>query len=554
MATRWDLLGALQTPRIKLRYHAMHHHLRELDADKTNHGQSQASGKTPSSCCWEWKRQYEGGNVNGNRIGWQAPSDSTVTKDESTHHTVRYYVLEPPVEPMVESMQATMCRCQHVLTAHLVTWSLRRAKVTGSPHTAAVLTITIAFLGREHVRHCFQCSPLDLGDVRQLKQLARQVAQEAVSTTCRRSLSDLAPSQVKYAFFTTSPINWHLSSDDQGIQIYSGVDNTAPPNVSTWMSVSTLQASLDDVARMSYCESTAEYKQFIDASGSIFTEGARLYNIERPTHDNPHDFIGVNWLKQTSKLNGMGIKPRDFCVVEIHQDTKIQGTRAWVRAMRSIKLREEPYWMNSPGVIRGEIYRFGAVFVETNQPNLLQVFHLTQINPKGRVNDLIVKFHASRYINSMAKKLSGMLRSYRLSCSGFKNECDLVPKASRQRCGLCNKAFNLLLPKARCRKCGEVVCWGCSKVWLVRDCGIPTKRRVCTACCVNVASDIISSTALSTPEEEKKLFIVDDDDGEDESVDDVGSDVGESLVCAPQHSSSRHVYRPDAAKLLKAYS
>ncbi|CAK4076098.1 unnamed protein product [Aphanomyces euteiches] len=384
----------------------------------------------------------------------------------------------------------------------------------------------------------FQCSPLDLDDVRQLKQLARQVAQEAV----------------KYAFFTTSPINWHLSSDDQGIQIYSGVDNTAPPNVSTWMSVSTLQASLDDVARMSYCESTAEYKQFIDASGSIFTDGARLYNIERPTHDNPHDFIGVNWLKQTSKLNGMGIKPRDFCVVEIHQDTKIQGTRAWVRAMRSIKLREEPYWMNSPGVIRGEIYRFGAVFVETNQPNLLQVFHLTQINPKGRVNDLIVKFHASRYISSMAKKLSGMLRSYRLSCSGFKNECDLVPKASRQRCGLCNKAFNLLLPKARCRKCGEVVCWGCSKVWLVRDCGIPTKRRVCTACCVNVASDIISSTALSTPEEEKKLFIVDDDDGEDESVDDVGSDVGESLVCAPQHSSSRHVYRPDAAKLLKAYS
>ncbi|KAF0700283.1 Aste57867_9191 [Aphanomyces stellatus] len=370
----------------------------------------------------------------------------------------------------------------------------------------------------------FDCPPLHADAVHRLKAIARQTVLDVIHHTRLQGHS----------------IPWQPQSSDNGVLIYSGVDRTAPAGVTSWLSVSTIPATIDDVASMFYSANTREYQQYLNSIQTSFKDGTRLYTLERPKPHNPRHYVGVNWALQTSPLAGIGVKPRDYTFVEMQVDTVIEGARAWVHAATSVDLTTCPPLATSHGIVRAHLHRLGYVFTEIDgQPNQLRVIQLMQVDPRGKLSDYVLRKVMHKRLGSLADRLNTALRSHRLSRSAFIPEADLVPRAARQHCHLCKKTFGLLATKGRCRKCGEVICRSCSKVWDVVDGGLPTKRRVCTVCCLHVPHfhSPHVSTATTTPSAddaaERSVFILDD---EDEDF----SDAGETLVNADTHN----VYRP----------
>ncbi|CAK4479494.1 unnamed protein product [Aphanomyces euteiches] len=138
-------------------------------------------------------------------------------------------------------------------------------------------------------------------------------------------------------------------------------------------------------------------------------------------------------------------RPRDWCFIEGHFEIKVGGRRGWIRIFKSIHLASCPDLNADSGYVRGHYVRAGILFVETDRPGLLQV---TQYN------------HVQ---------------------ATFLPKSMLVDGASRTHCLVCIKPF-AKEKKLHCRKCGEVVCRHCSKIYELKVNHQWGEIRVCEPC------------------------------------------------------------------------
>ncbi|RLN76420.1 hypothetical protein BBJ28_00025901, partial [Nothophytophthora sp. Chile5] len=183
------------------------------------------------------------------------------------------------------------------------------------------------------------------------------------------------------------------------------------------------------------------------------------------------------------------IKNRDFLTLECQSTfVDVSGRRGWVRSYHSIKLPCCPDLQGEYGLVRGSFYHTGHVFIESERPGFLDVIFSAQVNLKGSLHlPSALFFVATKKRLSSVADLQKMLTRRRLGSQRFLGDLELVPKNQRKRCHLCSSKFGLLTRKARCRKCGEVVCAAaCSTVWEVTVPRFGVKKvRVCAKCAQN---------------------------------------------------------------------
>ncbi|RLN70611.1 hypothetical protein BBJ28_00025861, partial [Nothophytophthora sp. Chile5] len=183
------------------------------------------------------------------------------------------------------------------------------------------------------------------------------------------------------------------------------------------------------------------------------------------------------------------IKNRDFLTLECQSTfVDVSGRRGWVRSYHSIKLPCCPDLQGEYGLVRGSFYHTGHVFIESERPGFLDVIFSAQVNLKGSLHlPSALFFVATKKRLSSVADLQKMLTRRRLGTQRFLGDLELVPKNQRKRCHLCSSKFGLLTRKARCRKCGEVVCAAaCSTVWEVTVPRFGVKKvRVCAKCAQN---------------------------------------------------------------------
>ncbi|CAK4847986.1 unnamed protein product [Aphanomyces euteiches] len=134
----------------------------------------------------------------------------------------------------------------------------------------------------------------------------------------------------------------------------------------------------------------------------------------------------------------------------------------------------------------------GFVVLEAKRPGYLKIIHALQTDFKGNIPKWVVKIGMKRRARTIGD-IDTYLRERRLSSSPFLREHQLVPKALRSKCYLCQSKFGVLSLKARCRKCGEVVCGKCNKYWEVDTPRGRKAIRVCSACSITGGRDITLS-------------------------------------------------------------
>ncbi|RHY35673.1 hypothetical protein DYB26_000591 [Aphanomyces astaci] len=239
----------------------------------------------------------------------------------------------------------------------------------------------------------------------------------------------------------------------------------------------------------------AAYREHCHAFHMEALDGVRLYCLESPPQGDTvgGQYVGVHWT--VNELPGLiknkdvcFVKNRDWCFLESHAPIVLgDGRRGWVRALSSVELHCCPDLKPSLGFVRANYHRSGYVFAESRDfPGYLDVTQLQQIDFRGTLTDLFASIEVAARKRDM-RDVDHKLRAHRLSQVTFLAEHQLVTWQSRSKCHVCRTKFGLLLVhKHRCRKCGEVVCARCSKVWAIKVASIHSNVRVCSPCAVSL--------------------------------------------------------------------
>eukprot|EP00644_Phytophthora_capsici_P005137 jgi/Phyca11/524952/estExt2_fgenesh1_pm.C_PHYCAscaffold_10171 len=299
------------------------------------------------------------------------------------------------------------------------------------------------------------------------------------------------------------PVRWEEAGMHRGVQMYKGEarypESVVGESITYGCGATTIQSTLDEVADFFDLSTDAKLADFVEFNGDML-DGQLLYVLQDPALLNDPKYntrgqrsgaskmlnanqVTVKWFASdtSSKL----LKNRDFLTVECQSTfMDVSGRRGWVRSYHSIKLACCPE-LSDYGLVRGSFYHTGHVFVESERPGFLDVIYSAQVNMKGSM-----KVPAPLFMTIQKKRLSNiadlqkMITRRRLGAQRFLGDLELVPKSQRTRCNLCSAKFGLMTRKARCRKCGEVVCASaCSTEWEVSIPGQGVRKvRVCSKC------------------------------------------------------------------------
>ncbi|DBA01385.1 TPA: hypothetical protein N0F65_007282 [Lagenidium giganteum] len=306
-----------------------------------------------------------------------------------------------------------------------------------------------------------------------------------------------ATTLVESAHTHNGPVNWKPAGTYKGVSMFQGEARSRPEQqepVTYICGVMSILGSIAEIAAFFHMSTTEKSRAFGRNFTDDMLDSCVLYTLVPPTPLAPLHQITVKWA--AFEMPSL-ISNRDFVTLEC-QDSFIDSTgkRGWVRSMHSIRLPMAPELHNSHGLVRASMYRTGFVVTESDRPGFVDLMHMCQVNLKGNI--LLpspVYFRAMKKRIASIVKLNRHLRQMRLSKQiSLLAECDLVPKSSRMRCKLCAVKFGLVTRKARCRACGEVVCWKCSAKWAIARAHGSVEVRICMQCCVTSECDAREAT------------------------------------------------------------
>ncbi|TYZ65503.1 hypothetical protein PybrP1_006766 [[Pythium] brassicae (nom. inval.)] len=299
-----------------------------------------------------------------------------------------------------------------------------------------------------------------------------------------RKSCEAAQEVVERARSTGGPVQWRHVEKYQDVQIYAGTPRrgalTQPADVVSMCGVTSVAASVKEVAALFDLSTTRAMKEFSVENRELFYDAIVLYTLSPRTKEKPLHQVTAKWVATRSPR---GVADRDFCYLEC-QDKFVDshGRKGWVMCLHSIKLPGCDELTREFGFVRGSFYHSGVIVVETDRPGFVDVIHILQMNYKQNAH-VSPSFVRERV--AFVAKVRAMVRSTRLNEQRYLSDLELVPKKYRSRCTVCQDSFSLLLlRKMNCRKCGEVVCGACSKEFDVRNAKFmeTVKLRICMHC------------------------------------------------------------------------
>ncbi|KAF0719125.1 Aste57867_1263 [Aphanomyces stellatus] len=289
-------------------------------------------------------------------------------------------------------------------------------------------------------------------------------------------------------------MHWRLAADDADVQVYEGSDPIAPPATISWCSIAHVTASLDEVVPLFNAHSTETLRDncHILAKDEML-DCAHLLTLANTRTEN----ISLQWHVFKSPIPGM-FKPRDYVHLVAQSHFDLDGAVGYAIAWTSVRVGCCPDFRQTLGLVRTETFRAGYIFLErTDRPGSLEVTQLYQTTIAATTAPSWVVHRAIKTRLKSVRHMDRHLREKRLGASIFLTESELIPKAARAKCFLCQRKFGAFGSKHQCRKCGEVMCRGCSKAWAINLLGYKTHVTVCTTCSIAPSDLYVRSIAPS---------------------------------------------------------
>ncbi|CAK4132724.1 unnamed protein product [Aphanomyces euteiches] len=200
-----------------------------------------------------------------------------------------------------------------------------------------------------------------------------------------------------------SPTKWTLDSTSNGVSTFLGSANPFFPKATAILTSTTVKASLAQAAATFKMDTREDYVTHCATFYPEVIDAASLYTLAAPTPEHPRNYIGVKWMAVESPSSLM--KPRDFCLLEFHDDFTVKGAPGWARVYQSAFLPNAcPELNEACDLVRGRILRAGFVFVEIpHRPGFLQFMHVLHIDFCGSSPQWLVKKGLKRRANITAR-------------------------------------------------------------------------------------------------------------------------------------------------------
>ncbi|OQR85524.1 hypothetical protein ACHHYP_11738 [Achlya hypogyna] len=254
-----------------------------------------------------------------------------------------------------------------------------------------------------------------------------------------------------------------------------------------------IQSTIEEVADFFYLDSLPKLRAYARTVGQVVLDRQTLYTlVPRDVHaeNSRLHYIGVDWMAIECPFL---VANRDACFLECHEEFEFlePGThalrRGFVRSMHSVDLDCCPPLKDSHNVVRLSFVRSGHVFIETDEPGLLNYYSVYGTQPNGKT----VKSVAFAVQHKQCARIARLEEhlQYQRMVQALGNIAKLPKKpqskAEATFCGRCDKKFQLFSAKKHCEMCGVIVCSGCCQKYDVVLQLTPASYTVCTYCFTN---------------------------------------------------------------------
>lgn len=247
----------------------------------------------------------------------------------------------------------------------------------------------------------------------------------------------------------------------------------------TVVSSARIQASLTEVKDI-FCSEHTHY-----ATG--FAQTQQIYSLLTPSNTHPMRSAALRWSlwDSPSKM----VRKRDIVYVE-YTDSFVDehGRKGWARCTHSIEHRSCPPLENSHNVVRAHLYCSGSTYTETDEPGVLEVTTIFDVDTRG-VPAWLSKIVALRKAESAAN-VEHLIRLSRVMTDEDDPEVKLIDFHYKGKlCRGCGDRLSKWSAPRKCRECKEPLCKSCSDVVYYNSDERKKLKHICVYCVDNEIAD-----------------------------------------------------------------
>ncbi|KDO19771.1 hypothetical protein SPRG_15105 [Saprolegnia parasitica CBS 223.65] len=220
----------------------------------------------------------------------------------------------------------------------------------------------------------FECPPLEAVEKEYLINLALKSCHDTVRNAIQ---------------LQSAPIEAVLTSDKtkRHARIRRGTD-IINKSLAVSCAYTQIQSSIEEVADFFYLDSLPKLRAYARTVGQVVLDRQTLYTlVPRDTPAGRLHYIGIDWMAIECPAL---VANRDACFLECHEEFEfLEPTtnalrRGFVRSMHSVDLDCCPPLKESHNVVRLSFVRSGHVFIETDEPGLLNYYSVYGTQPNGK--------------------------------------------------------------------------------------------------------------------------------------------------------------------------
>ncbi|OWZ15547.1 hypothetical protein PHMEG_00010791 [Phytophthora megakarya] len=225
-----------------------------------------------------------------------------------------------------------------------------------------------------------------------------------------------------------------------------------------------LDTSLEELEYAVNCATTEDQRAYMShCYQDSFLDSAVLHVHEKPTNDDPFQFLGIKWLAFQSSVDSV-FSCRDTLVVEYSKtvdDSK--GQKVLVKVQQSVNMAECNGNERNFGFSRTTgtwVWLFRSMGPSSGKVDASVIsedrFDGNRNTPSWFANRVVSTLYSVTMHHATAADAKFLVRSSMITDKAW------VPNNERPACSVCFKSFNLLRSRHHCRVCAEIMCGACT--------------------------------------------------------------------------------------------
>ncbi|KAE8899374.1 hypothetical protein PF005_g6317 [Phytophthora fragariae] len=216
--------------------------------------------------------------------------------------------------------------------------------------------------------------------------------------------------------------------------------------------------SLERCLSALYSDNTADFRCNSTFLVENALDAAVLSVLETRTDDQPHHYLGLNWL--ASRSPGLFVKSQDLCYLRSLGTTLDSNkTPIGYLVIQSVDLKECASLENSLGLTRTNMSAV-LLFKENADARSTSVLWQGSMGLNGHSASKPVNFVHDTF-TSIVSNLNKVEEAKYMAQQVEVNKFQRMIAGERKYCYICNKKFSLVRTRAQCSACGEKICKDC---------------------------------------------------------------------------------------------